>query len=99
MTHTKKKKLIAFVDPGSERRRGGAGAEQDAPSDGQRHEAVVLLDVAFEDVRTRAQDTLEARPVQLDALQGPPGDHGGSAGTVHQQSDLTWKAQRKAHRN
>lgn len=66
----------------------------DAPSDGQRHEAVVLLDVAFEYVRTRPQDALEARPVQLDALQGPPGDHGGSAGTVHQQSDLTWNAQR-----
>lgn len=96
---TQKTKLIAFVDPGSERRREGAGAEEgsrtDAPSDGQRHEAVVLLDVAFEYVRARPQDTLETGPVQLDALQGPPGDHGGSAGTVHQQSDLTWKAQRK----
>lgn len=93
---TRKEKLIAFVGPGCERREGEeAGREErsgsGAPSDGQRHEAVVLLDVAFEDVRTRAQDALEARPVQLDALQGAPGDHRGSAGTVHEQSDFTWK--------
>lgn len=61
-----------------------------APSDGQRHKAVVLLDVAFEYVRARAQDPLEARPVELNALQGAAGDHGGGAGAVHQQSDLTW---------
>lgn len=50
------KKQIALVDPGSERRRGkvkGVGGERKrmrraAPSDRQRHEAVVLLDVTFE---------------------------------------------------
>lgn len=60
------------------------------PSDGERHEAVVLLDVAFENVRTWTQDALEAGSVQLDALQGAAGDHGGGAGSVHQQGDLTW---------
>lgn len=90
MTESKK----ASVDPGSERRgeergRGGESVRGDAPSDGQRHEAVVLLDVAFEDVRAGSKHALEARPVQLHALQGAAGDHGGGAGAVHQQSDLT----------
>lgn len=70
-------------------RGGEGGVVTRAPSDRQRDETVILLDVAFEDVRTRAQDALEARPVQLDALQGAAGDHGGGAGAVHQQSDLT----------
>ena len=65
--------------------------ERDAPSDRQRDEAVVLLDVAFENVRTGAQDALEARSVQLHALQWAAGDHGGGAWAVHQQSDLTWR--------
>lgn len=57
--------------------------------DGERDEAVVLLDVAFEDVRARPQHPLETRPVQFDALQRATGHHGGCTGPVHQQSDLT----------
>lgn len=94
------KKRKALVDPWvwKERRRGGEGAagggevsvRRNAPSDRQRHKAVVLLDVAFEDVWAGTQDTLKARPIELDALQGAAGNHGGGAGAVHQQSNLTW---------
>lgn len=70
---------------------GQGGRGETPPSDRQRDEAVVLLDVTFENVRTGTQDALEARPVQLDALQGATGDHSGGAGTIHQQSDLTWR--------
>lgn len=70
--------------------RGTVGGQRDTPSDRQRDKAVVLLDVTFENVRTWTQDALEARPVQLDALQGAAGYHSGGAGSVHQQSDLTW---------
>lgn len=67
----------------------GWGGGENAPSDRQRHKAVVLLDVAFENVRTGTQDALKARPVELHTLQRAAGDHGGGAGAVHQQGDLT----------
>ena len=56
---------------------------------GQRHEAVVLLDVPLEDVRARSEDSLEPRPVQLDTLERPHGSHGGSSGPVQHESDLS----------
>lgn len=61
-----------------------------AGSDGQRDEAVVALDVPLEDLGDGAQHALEAGPVQLDALEGPPGHHGGRPGPVQQQRDLPW---------
>ena len=42
-------------------------------------------------LRLRMSDALEARSVQLHALQWAAGDHGGGAWAVHQQSDLTWR--------
>lgn len=74
-----------------ERDKGEKGRPSHPPLDRQRNKAVVLLDVPFENVRTWTQDALEARPVQLDALQRAAGDHGGGAGSVHQQGDLAWK--------
>lgn len=62
-------------------------------SDRQGHEAVVLLDVALEDVGARAENALEPWPVQLDALQRATGHHGGCTGPVHQQSDLAWRGE------
>lgn len=64
-------------------------------SDGQRDKAVVLLDVALEDVRAGPQHTLEARPVQLDALERAAGHHCGSTGAVHQESDLTYRREER----
>lgn len=61
-----------------------------AGSDGQRDEAVIALDVPLEDLGDGAQHALEAGPVQLDALEGPPGHHGGRPGPVQQQRDLPW---------
>ena len=56
---------------------------------GQRHEAVVLLDVPLEDVRARPKNSLEPRPVQLDTLERPHGSDGGSSGPVQHESDLS----------
>ena len=84
----------------AERLRGGRGGQGAGhASDRQGHEAVVLLDVALEDVGARAEDALEPRPVQLDALQWAAGHHGGCAGPVHQQGDLAWRERglRAAH--
>lgn len=63
----------------------GAGA---AGSDGQGDEAVVTLDAPLEDLGAGAQHALEAGPVQLHALEGPAGHHGGRPGPVQQQRDL-----------
>lgn len=51
-------------------------------------EAVVSLNVPLEDLGARPEHALEARPVQLDALEWAPGDHGGRPGPVQQQGDL-----------
>lgn len=51
-------------------------------------EAVVSLNVPLEDLGARPQHALEARPVQLHALERAPGHHGGRPGTVQQQGDL-----------
>lgn len=77
---------------------GGRRRRRRDPSDGQRDEAVVLLDVSFENVRAGTQDALEARSVQLHTLQGAAGDHSGSAGAVHQQGNLTWRTHTETHR-
>ena len=79
------------------RRGGGGRTEQEASSDGERDEAVVLLDVAFEDVGAGAQDALEPRPVQLHTLQRAAGHHCGRAGAVHQQRDLAWRTHTQQH--
>lgn len=63
-------------------------------SDGEGDEAVVALDVPLEDLGAGAQHTLEAGPVQLHALEGPPGHHGGRPGPVQQQRDLPWGRER-----
>lgn len=60
-------------------------------SDGQRHKAVVLLDVSLEDIWAWAKDTLKPRPVQLNTLQRATCNHCGSPGTIHQQGNFTWK--------
>lgn len=80
---------------GEKRGKGGGRRRRRDPSDGQRDEAVVLLDVSFENVRAGTQDALEARSVQLHTLQGAAGDHSGSAGAVHQQGNLTWRTHTK----
>lgn len=71
-------------------KQGWGGGRRAAGSDGQRDEAVVALDVPLEDLGDGAQHALEAGPVQLDALEGPPGHHGGRPGPVQQQRDLPW---------
>lgn len=70
----------------------GSGAAGLQGSDGEGDETVVALDVPLEDLRAGAQHALEAGPVQLDALEGPPGHHGGCPGPVQQQRDLPWGA-------
>lgn len=60
-------------------------------SDGQWHEAVVLLDVSLEDIWAWAKDAFKPRSVQLNALQRATGNHSGSPGTIHQQGNFTWK--------
>lgn len=50
----------------------------------KRYEAVVLSDVALEDVGARTEDSLEACPVQLDALQRSTRDYRGSPWPVQQ---------------
>lgn len=51
-------------------------------SDSERDEAVVALNVSLEDLGAGAQHALEARPVQLHALEGSPGHHGGRTWSV-----------------
>lgn len=58
-------------------------------------EAVVSLNVPLEDLGARPQHALEARPVQLDALERAPSDHGGRPGTVQQQGDLPCGGRRR----
>lgn len=58
-------------------------------SDGQRDEAVVLLNVPLQDFRAFAEHAFEAGPVELDALEQTLGDHGCSARPIEQQRDLT----------
>lgn len=59
--------------------------------DGERYEAVVSLDVSLEDLGAGAEDALEARPVQLDALERTPGHDRGRPGPVQQQGYLAWR--------
>lgn len=68
--------------------------QQERGSDGEGDEAVVALDVPLEDLGAGAQHALEAGPVQLHALEGPPGHHGGRPGPVQQQRDLPWGRER-----
>lgn len=70
----------------------GSGAAGLQGSDGEGDEAVVTLNVPLEDLGAGAQHALEAGPVQLDALEGPPGHHGGRPGPVQQQRNLPWGA-------
>jgi hypothetical protein len=81
----RERKQSAWVKHGLGRRHRRRG------SDGQGHEAVVLLDVPLEDVWARAKDAFKPRPVQLNALQRAPGNHSGSPRTIHQQGNFTWK--------
>lgn len=55
----------------------------------QRDEAVVLGDVALQDVSTRAKNTLESSSIQLDALQRSLGYDRGCARTVKEESNFT----------
>lgn len=80
-------KAVCRVKP-DRGRRGGRHRRQ--ISDRQRHETVVLLDVSLEDIWTRAENALESGSVQLHALQGATGHHGGGARAVHQERDFTW---------
>lgn len=52
-------------------------------------EAVVLLEVAFEQLGTRAEHSLEALAVEAHALEGRERRHRRSARPVQDQSDLT----------
>ena len=56
--------------------------------DREGHKAVVLTDVSLENVRARTQNSLEPRPVELDALERPHGGDGGGPGSVQHQGDL-----------
>lgn len=69
-------------------RRHHRGAGGRAGSDGEGDEAVVALDVALEDLGAGAQHALETGPVQLHALEGTAGHHGGRPGPVQEQRDL-----------
>lgn len=64
-------------------------------SHSERDKAVVSLDVPLENLRARAQHTLEAGPIQLHTLQGSAGDYGGCPGTVQQQGDFAWTRTRR----
>lgn len=75
-------------------RGGGCGSEVWS-SDGEGNKAVVLLDVPLQDVGAGSQDSLKPRPVQFHTLQRSARSHGGSAGPVHQQGDLTWTRKNK----
>lgn len=69
---------------------GEKGRDRRQISDRQWHKTVVLLDVSLEDIWARAKNTFKPRSVQLHTLQGPAGDHGGSARTIHEKCDFTW---------
>lgn len=75
-------------------RGGGCGSEVWC-SDREGNKAVVLLDVPLQDVGAGSQDSLKPRPVQFHTLQRSARSHGGSAGPVHQQGDLTWTRKKK----
>lgn len=62
-------------------------------SDREGNKAIVLLDVSLQDVGAGTQDSLEAWPVQFDALQRSTCSNSGSTGPVHQQGDLSWGTQ------
>lgn len=64
-------------------------AGQQKCSDRERHKAVVLLDVPFEDVRAGTENSLEPGPVQLDTLERPCGRDSCSPGSVQHQRDLS----------
>ena len=50
----------------------------------QLHEAVVLLNVAFENLLTGAEDSLETRAVELDAAERALGLDGGCTRSLQQ---------------
>lgn len=52
-------------------------------------QTVVLLDVALENIRAGPQDTLKPGSIELYTFQEATSNHGGSTGTVHQQSYFT----------
>ena len=51
--------------------------------------AIVLGDVALQDVCAGSHHTLKALSVQLDTLEGASGNDGGSAGSVQDKGNLT----------
>ena len=58
-------------------------------SDAERHVALVLRDVALEDVGAGSQNTLEALSVEFDALERTSRDDRRSARSVEDERDLT----------
>ena len=58
-------------------------------SNAERHEALVLSDVAFEDVGAGTEDALEALPIQLDALELAARDHRCRTWSVENEGDFT----------
>ena len=58
-------------------------------SNAERHEALVLCDVAFEDVGAGTEDALEALPIQLDALELAARDHRCRTWSVENEGDFT----------
>lgn len=70
---------------------GGRGNASDREGD----VAVVLGNVAFQDVRAGTHDALEALPVQLHATQRALSHHRRRTRTIQQQCHLTYKAPRQ----
>lgn len=74
------------------------GYRCNASSDSEGDEAVVTLDVSFQDFRAGAEDAFETRPVQLHTLERTPGHHSGCTGSVQQQCNLPWREERRKSR-
>ena len=56
--------------------------------------AVVLSNIAFEDIGTGSHHTLETLPIQLDTAQRALRHHSGCSWTVQQQRHLTFQQRR-----